>query len=162
MDRAIPTPFWTPRWVSVNGVPTHPPERLAMSGTPGYRRYTSMITRCEHPPHKQWKDYGGCGSLCASAGVILHGVVRRSRSNDWTDNGNYEPGAVAWVTPQENQHNTRFDRNLAFKGTTRCPAAWAEQTGISQEALTHRLNQRRSNSRSSRQTTNTRQGVSCS
>jgi hypothetical protein len=144
------TPYWTynPKKKNLHAA-THPPERHGMSRTPEYKIYSAMVTRCENPHHKQFKDYGGRGiSVCdrwrQSFVAFIHDVGRRPKRKNMTldridNNGNYEPGNVEWRTRQENQRNTRANRNITWNGKTQCISAWAADLGVTTTTLIHRI-----------------------
>ena len=87
-----------------------------MSRTPEYTSWCQMKERCTNPNNPRWKDYGGRGiTVCARwlrsfpsflADVGPRPSVRHSLGRLKND-GNYEPGNVAWQTAIEQRANRR-------------------------------------------------------
>lgn len=80
-----------------------------------YSRWCGMISRCEDPKHKAFKNYGGRGiTVCerwrndfaaflADMGEPPEGLTLDRINND----GNYEPGNCRWSTRVEQMANAR-------------------------------------------------------
>lgn len=88
--------------------------RHGMHGTPEYRAWTSMRSRCSNPKVQAFKNYGARGiSVCerwasfenffADMGERPAGLELDRSNND----GNYEPANCRWTTRSENVKNTR-------------------------------------------------------
>lgn len=86
-----------------------------LTGTRGFRSWSSMHTRCLNPKHEAYPRYGGRGiTVCErwlhSFENFLTDMGERppGRSLDRIDpEGNYEPGNCRWSTPFEQTHNRR-------------------------------------------------------
>lgn len=86
------------------------------TGTPEYRAWQGMITRCENPHDLGYRNYGGRGiQVCdewrkSFEEFIAHIGPRPSKdhSMDRIDNDRgYEPGNVKWATRREQMANRR-------------------------------------------------------
>ncbi len=118
-------------------------------GTPTYRSWSAMITRCEDPTHMAYHNYGGRGIkidpvLREFTGFLAvlgprpspeHSVDRHPNRN-----GNYEPGNVRWATRKEQVRNTRANRVIEYQGKSQCATAWAEEYNLNVSCLIGRLN----------------------
>lgn len=85
-------------------------------GSPEYRSWSNMLTRCYNPKATRFKDWGGRGiTVCESwrrsfeAFLTDMGPKPTTRHTiDRTDNdGNYEPGNCRWATYAEQSSNQR-------------------------------------------------------
>jgi hypothetical protein len=84
-------------------------------GTPTYRSWRSMKTRCTNPNHEGYTYYGGrgirvCDRWAESFETFLADMGDRPEgtSLDRIDpDGDYEPGNVRWATASEQRRNRR-------------------------------------------------------
>lgn len=106
-----------------------------------------MIERCTNPKSKNYKNYGAKGrTVCQRWRSYRHFIADMGRrpsarhTIERTDNnGNYEPGNCRWATRKEQMRNVSYNRNLTFKGQTKCLSAWAEDVGLNVVLLWKRL-----------------------
>ncbi len=100
-------------------------ERHGMHGTPEYRSWDAMISRCHNPSNDHFQNYGGRGvSVCPawreSFARFLDDVGLKpvpGMNIDRIDtNGNYEPGNARWATRTENQRNMRTSKRWIVNG----------------------------------------------
>lgn len=116
--------------------------------TPEYKTWSSMKERCLNSQHPSYKNYGGRGiKICdrwlnnAEAFYKDMGKRPEGMSLDRIDNeGNYEPSNCRWATQKEQRNNTRQNRYITWDNKTRTISQWSDETGISQAAITIRLN----------------------
>ena len=115
-----------------------------------YQIWNSMKQRCSNPRAISYKNYGAKGVVVCdewernfetfykwamSNGYEEHLTIDRINSN-----GNYCPENCRWATPEEQQHNTSYNRVYSYKGVTRDVTQWAEVMGVSRNMLYKRLN----------------------
>ena len=89
----------------------------ARAGTPEYRAWKGMKTRCTNDREKGWKNYGGrgirvCDRWLNSFEAFLADVGPRPSPQHSIDrfpdnDGNYEPGNVRWATRKQQSENRR-------------------------------------------------------
>ena len=56
------------------------------------------------------------------------------------NNKGYYPDNCRWITPCEQQSNTRRNHNVTRKGITHSIAEWSKLTGVNHETLRYRVN----------------------
>jgi hypothetical protein len=114
-----------------------------------YRAWTDMKTRCFNPNFKDFRLYGGRGiTVCdrwRQSFVAFYSDMGSKPSPDHSldrikTDGNYEPENCRWATAKEQARNWGSrNRLIAFEGRVLPLSQWAEEIGISREALRDRL-----------------------
>lgn len=109
------------------------------NGTPEYRAWRNMLTRCFWPKSRSFGRYGGRGiSVCArwaaSFEAFLADVGLRP-SNDHSidrisNDGNYEPGNVRWATSAEQRLNKAGTRWVVVGGERMPLKTACERAGL--------------------------------
>lgn len=132
-------------WEATMPAPSH-----RKTGTPEYRIWSGMHTRCSNPnrdfAHRymergirvcpEWTGPGGFEAFYAHVGP--RPSPRHSIDRIDNDRG-YEPGNVRWATPAEQQRNQERTAWLTHNGETLPIKEWADRHGISYYALYHRV-----------------------
>jgi hypothetical protein len=117
-------------------------------GSPEYRAWKNMLTRCLYKCHKDYHRYGGRGiTVCerwrtSFANFLADMGLKPSpkHSIDRIDgSGNYEPSNCRWATQSEQMSNTSRNVNITFRGMTRNLSQWCELLGVSREMVRGRL-----------------------
>ena len=120
--------------------------RHGMTGTPEHNAWKSIMARCTNPNSKDYPYYGGRGILVmfscfedfyAEIGPRPNGSMSVDRIDS---NGHYAIGNIRWATRKTQGNNTRRNRNITAYGKTQSISVWAEQFGMSKDALRRRLN----------------------
>lgn len=119
-----------------------------MNGTPTYRSWQAMLTRCTNSNRAQFKDYGGRGiKVCERWLKFENFLADMGERPDGTTldrfpnkDGDYEPGNCRWASRVEQNRNTRSNLQLTFCGKTQLAAQWADELGIKRYTLYARLN----------------------
>lgn len=104
-------------------VTTQKKTRHGMYGTPTYKSWSAMITRCLNPENHKHPDYGGRGikvhedwksfdSFLADMGVRPSGTMLGRLDND----GDYEPGNCEWQHATAQARNKRNTAKFTFQG----------------------------------------------
>lgn len=118
------------------------------SGTPTYRSYTAMLTRCYYEGAANYRNYGGRGiKVCdrwkESFLNFLEDMGHRPAleySLERKDvNGDYTPENCVWATMSEQRRNTRVNRYLTVDGERKTITDWALETGLSLSCIRARL-----------------------
>lgn len=119
-----------------------------LSGTPEYRNWCAMKTRCLNPRSHAFAEYGGRGIMVCerwkeSFGAFLsdmgerptpeHTVERKNNS------GNYDPGNCVWATRSEQANNKRNNRLISIDGSVKTLAEWSRIVGINESSMRKRL-----------------------
>lgn len=118
-----------------------------------YDIWKGIRQRCLNPDSDSFSDYGGRGirinSLfydpAAFAAKVLAEIGERpsmAHTIDRKNNGgHYEPGNIRWATKTEQARNRRCNVSLTVDGVTRLAIEWADERGISRQAIIRRMHQ---------------------
>ncbi len=117
------------------------------TGTPIYKTWQSMMSRCACHTSQSYYLYGGRGiAVCerwrkfenflADMGECPLG---KSLDRYPDNNGNYEPDNCRWATNAEQSDNRRITKMLTFNGITKSQASWARDSGIDLYILAGRI-----------------------
>jgi len=106
-----------------------------------------MRQRCLNSNSAKWKNYGGRGiTICdrwSDFDAFYNDMGPRPTPKhevDRLDNdGNYEPGNVAWRTKDKQLNNTRANLKLTYHGETLNMGQWARRLGMHKRTLSARL-----------------------
>ena len=117
-----------------------------MRHTAEYRTWLSMLQRCKNPSSKSWHHYGGRGiTVCEQwenfeAFYADMGPRPDGHSLDRIDNDKgYYKENCRWATREQQCNNRRNNRMLSYGGETMSLAQWSRRIGISEMALSERL-----------------------
>lgn len=106
-----------------------------------------MIDRCHNPNSPFWGRYGGrgiyvCDRWRESFDKFLEdmGIPGNGMSLDRIDNdGPYSPENCRWATSKEQNRNRRSNTKITYMGKTKVITEWAEELGVSVQAISYRL-----------------------
>ena len=117
-----------------------------MFGTPIYNVWRGMLTRCNNPNSKAFKDYGGRGiKVCkrwekferfySDMGDPPPGMTLERKKNHL----GYSPANCEWATRKAQQNNRRTCVTLTYKGRTQTVTQWAEELGLDRMVVYDRV-----------------------
>ena len=117
-----------------------------MYGTPEYRTWNSMLTRCYSEKCHAYPSYGGRGILVApkwhrfpgffaDMGLRPPGFTLERKNNEL----GYSKNNCVWATRTEQANNTRSCKQLSFRGEVMNVTQWAEKLGIPRQRIYSRL-----------------------
>jgi hypothetical protein len=117
-----------------------------MSGTPAYKSWQKMLTRCNNSNDKRYNDYGGRGikvcdrwydfeNFLQDMGERPKGMSIERIHND----SGYYPMNCKWATRKEQMRNRRNNYLVTYNGKTKPLVDWAEELGINYSTLSKRL-----------------------
>lgn len=112
-----------------------------------YTSWQCMRSRCNHPGHYGFHNYGGRGiSVCDRWNSFLlfledvglppsleHTIERNG------NNGDYCPGNCSWATRKEQANNRRDNHPVTIDGVTRTISEWADAAGLRYHCLLSRI-----------------------
>jgi hypothetical protein len=125
-----------------------------------YRAWKGLLSRCYNPNSNCYPDYGGrgitaCAGIRTSVVTLLNAVGHRPESHlslDRKNNSlgywcgecvecvkNNRPMNLRWGDDFVQCRNQRTNRIIKYNGESKCVAQWAEDTGITQNAIKMRL-----------------------
>jgi len=114
-----------------------------------YRKIAGMIQRCENPNDRQYHNYGARGITVCPEWHDPKTFYDWAISNGWEEglqidridvDGGYEPGNCRFVTIKEQQRNKQNTYWLEWQGKLRRLVDLAEEYGVPNHVLHHRLN----------------------
>jgi hypothetical protein len=113
-----------------------------------YSIWRGMKTRCLNPNHSSYAKYGAKGiTVCSrwiesfNAFLSDMGECPEGFSIDRIDNhGGYEPGNCRWANRTTQAQNRDTVKWLTFDGETLCISDWAKRFGVTDSAISYRLN----------------------
>lgn len=127
------------------------PIKHGLYNTGAYRSYCAMIGRCYNPDFANYHKYGAKGvGVCdrwrnsfenfyADMGARPDGTTLDRFPNP---KGDYEPSNCRWSNRKEqNRNRGDYNNRFEFQGKNLTLPAWAEETGISLDALKGRYRQ---------------------
>lgn len=120
--------------------------RHGYSRTAVYNVWKQILQRCENPKSPSYGNYGERGitvdprwrdflAFLEDMGEPPAGATIDRRDNS----AGYSKENCRWVSYQENLNNKRDNRVLALNGRKQTVTQWAEELGVSREALFGRL-----------------------
>lgn len=119
------------------------------SRTELYRKWLLMKRSCNNPNAKSYKTIGGQGIQVDPEWAEDYTKFKAySLENGYKDNlvidrkdksKDFEPGNVIFVTFKERQRNKSVKNLVTYKGKTQSIRAWAEDIGVTRQALYARI-----------------------
>ena len=117
-------------------------------GSPEYRAWRLMLTRCTNNHVDSYKSYGGrgiyvCDQWARSYEAFLTDMGRKpspDMSIERKDNSKgYSPENCVWATLVEQGRNKRSNHIVTANGKSLCLSEWSEITGIQSPTIRQRL-----------------------
>lgn len=123
------------------------PKTHGESHLPLYRRWQSMLSRCQNPNNSEYRNYGGRGISITERWQSYEGFAADMKQGfdatlelDRIDvNGNYGPENCRWTTRKEQQRNKRSNHLITWNDKTLPAIEWALLLGIKPNTLIYRL-----------------------
>ena len=111
--------------------------------------YKNMLDRCFNPSNASFRNYGGRGITVCDEWMsdrqsfvdwaLANGHAMHLSLDRIDTNGHYQPSNCRWSTQREQLLNQRRTRLLTRADVTMPLSLWAEELGISADALFKRL-----------------------
>ncbi len=122
------------------------PYKHGMSGTPSFKSWRAMISRCYQKTNKHYKDYGERGITVCDKWLDFQGFYDdmgdrpNNMSLDRIDNNlGYSKENCRWADNIQQARNKRNNKLIEFNGQVKSVPEWAEIYKISLGALHRRL-----------------------
>lgn len=123
------------------------PPKHGFSGSPIYRVWGDMISRCNSSTNTAYPNYGGRGIRVCRRWLKFEyfladmGFPPKGKSLDRVDNnGNYKKSNCRWATRFEQENNKRSSLILVNSAAIRkTRAQWAAELGLTPGAISYRL-----------------------
>lgn len=111
-----------------------------------YAIWMAMNNRCRNRKSSDYRYYGARGIVVCERWKSFENFLAdmgerpgRMEIDRINNDGNYEPGNCRWTDRKTQNRNSRHARMLTFNEKTQCVSAWAEEMGVRQATLNHRL-----------------------
>lgn len=120
-----------------------------MSNTRLHNTWKSMLERCYNKNNKSYRNYGAKGIVVCDEWKEFKPFADWALKNGYDDTltidridskKNYCPENCRWCDRKTQNNNTSRNHYITYKGKTQTMAQWAEETGISYNAIKSRLN----------------------
>lgn len=117
-------------------------------GTPEYRAWAMMKSRCYRKKDISYPRYGALGIRVCDRWLsgfenFYADMGDRPSPNHSLDridsSGNYEPDNCRWSDIKTQDNNRRSNRRLTLNGKTQTVTQWADELGMNREAIYSRL-----------------------
>lgn len=126
-------------------------QQHGMRHTSEYEVWKHIKQRVSDTNSSRYADYGGRGIMLykpwATSFAAFYDYIGPRPSKEhtldrWPDNnGNYEPGNVAWRTYRQQNNNKRNNVNITFNDQTKTAKEWATEVGLSYATVMWRYHQ---------------------
>lgn len=123
---------------------------MKQSKTRLYSIWHCMKLRCYNKNRESYKNYGARGiKVCSEWLLDFNNFKNWAYNNGYNDtltldridnNDDYKPSNCRWVTPKEQQNNTRRNHYILFNGQNKTLKQWSEELDIPYFCLRSRLN----------------------
>jgi hypothetical protein len=120
--------------------------RHAMSGTPTYKSWAAMLSRCLNPKSTKYQDYGGRGILVHDAwrsfDAFLSDVGERPTGTTLgriKNDGHYTPENCEWQTALEQARNKRNTALFMYEGINATIPEHCARLGLSSSTVRSRV-----------------------
>ncbi len=111
-------------------------------GTPTYRAWIAMRSRCEQPRNSSYGNYGGRGIIVCERWAAFPnfladmGEKPQGKTIDRINpNGNYEPANCRWATKEVQNNNKRTSVFVTIGDRTLTYSQWARELNVDQSVL---------------------------
>lgn len=114
-----------------------------------HRVWMGMKERCYYEKHEAFHHYGGKGIvvcdewkddfMCFYNWAITNGWAKGLTIERDNSNGNYEPNNCRIATQKEQCRNKSNNRILEYNGQSKCITEWAEEMGVKETLIRHRI-----------------------
>jgi hypothetical protein len=118
------------------------------SGKKIYAVWYNMITRCEYPKCKSFKDYGGRGIKVCTEWHSSDSFFLWAENNGYQENleldrkdvnGDYCPENCRFITKKENANNKRNNHYITVQGEIHTLSTWAKIQGCNPSTISERI-----------------------
>lgn len=115
--------------------------RHGMYGTPTYKSWSEMKSRCGNPKRSDYVNVSYCEEWESFENFFADmGIRPEGTTLDRIDPcGNYEPSNCRWADHHTQAINKTNSRYLTLNGETRHISEWAEITGIKRRTISARI-----------------------
>lgn len=119
-----------------------------MTGSPEYKVWRGMRSRCRVKSDGQYRNYGARGiTVCDEWSDFISFLKDMGprptdfRELDRKDNNKgYSKENCRWVTSQQNLNNKRNNHKIEYNGKCQTISEWARDLGIKERTLNNRIN----------------------